>query len=316
MITLFNNTGKKFTSEVSEASSKFDNSRVHVSHGKTRMDVFVTNDKLSAFESLINSDQSSVMNTMDVNTCLYNANKSFEPICVFTKNTNANFLLLAQKLTKGEKVIQVVFNKTFVLAREYEKNNHFSAIVSFRTDVDSSVTIVSADKSVVYETTYEQKDGVISRSIKTFKVSEYTKYDTNKECFIKCYRPLRPTHLVFVHKTELASAKSTLTKNFTIIPVQNIRELNEHIEQYKQFGFTAASLFVDLERNAVISGASQKLLTSLKDSFKRTHLVYADGHTKNESSKPKPKKKVENKNPLAGKKPNNKVSKKKPVVAK
>lgn len=313
MITVFNNTKQTFSAEVNDTFNNRDNRRVSITYGKLRMDTFIPAEQTEDFVKLIKSHQhESNIGEFAAKTRLYHSNKEFLPICVVTKSNGGHFLVLANKLLENERLIHVEYNGVFAFTKDYKKSSHISTIVSFRTDRNSSITLVTSDGQTVRETVFTgTKNGKITRDVKTYKASEYKKYDLKKQGIIKPYRPKRPTHLIFTHTSNLDRAKAIFTKNFTIVGIQNVKELDERVTHYKGIGFTAASLFVDQSREEELSGIDNALLNVVKTNFRLTHLVFEDEFTKNESVKPQRTAKPQNKPPFKkGGKPNNANNKK------
>lgn len=292
MITIMNDTVKPFkvlTEKVTD-TKKMKNRRLTVAYGKMNFDAFFDENDAQAVAATIVGTSAKTSKFLNTHTRLYQSNKEHLPILVASKinSNNANFLFAAQKLTETERVVRVIYDGAFALARDFVKGRHLALVASFRVDRPTSLTVITVDGETVYETKYscETSEKKVTKELTTHETSKYTKFDTSKRGIIKPYRLLKPTHLVFTEKQYLDQAENICNKNSTVITVSNSRELADNIKKYKDFGFTAASLFIGMTKNDKMSGVNAAYLKTIKENFTRVHLVHEDAYTIDLSVKP------------------------------
>lgn len=317
MITIINDTFKPFQAavETTTQEKKMKNKRMTVGYGKMKFDTFFDEKDVEKVAATITGTNHKSAKFVNSHTRLYQSNKEHLPILVASKiNSNsANFLFAAQKLNETERIVRVVYDGVFALARDFVKGKHLALVASFRTDRPTSMTVVTVDGDKVYETTYTctKSEEKVTKTVTEFETAKYTRFDTTKRGIIKPYRLLIPTHLVFTEKQYVNQAEAVCNKNFTIVPVTNTLELEEFITKYKGFGFTAASLFLDESKDEPISGITQTYLKKLQTNFRCVHLVHDNGYTVDKSVKPDPRKKSQQQRRPQGQRkqaPNKKVN--------
>ncbi len=290
MFTVYNNTGISFNTKKWDIKKGRTNLCLSLNYGKKFiMDLFVPEELADETSKNFETATSDFKTWLD-NTRLYYNNKDYAPIAVSTKSNGANFLFLAHRLASSEHIIRVEFDGVFALTKAFKKGEFISTVASFRTDRDSSLTIVTIDGDKVYTTTYSSnKNAEFTRKVTVTPASKYKKYDIKARGTIKPFHPQKPTHLIFVKKNYKVAAESLFGgKNNTIVYFNNQKELNDKITEYKGFGFTAASLFTPVSRDEELAPVEQKFLDIIISNFKTAHHVVEDGYTKVVSKKPEP----------------------------
>lgn len=286
MITLFNNTPNSFRYIRAGKTTK-SNEKVTIGYGRMNFNVFLEEDAVKSLTSYaVKTD--SKFRSIDANVILYFNNLNYRPIAVGSHHkNNANLLILAHKLNDSERIIRVEQDGTLGLEKGFEKGKYLSAVVSFRTDRDSEMRIITLDGENIHTTTYKCHDGFIERTVVTTNAKDFTKYDLSKRGTITPYRPKRPTHLIFTldHKDSVANELFD-AHNYTLVKFKSIKELKEKIASYKKVGFTAASLFVSVKRNEQLNPLEEPAKNIIIDEFRTAHLVYEDTYTVPVSKKP------------------------------
>lgn len=283
MITLFNNTNRPFKFE-HVVNCKNKNDKLSVTYGKMKFDMFLGDKSIEKLKSIIPQTGNSIKSLI-VDTRLYFNNISFDPIAVESTSRNgANFLILAHRLNVSERVIRVEQNGTLGLERSMEKGNHISAIVSFRNDSSSNIKIITLYKGEVYTTRYEcVSGGIVTKTVTRVKAEDYTKYSISLRGTITPYRPKKATHLVFTianEDNERRSVEIFKQYNYTVVPVQDIKELNAKVCHYKKLGFEAATLFTASKREVRLSKLEEEAKNVIVNNFKIAHVTYEDRYTK------------------------------------
>lgn len=317
MFTVFNNTDIKFKTKKWNLKEGRTNLCLSLNYGKRfLMDLFVPEESVQKTIDNFNGANSEFVTWLK-NTRLYYNNKDYAPIAVNTKSNGANFLFLAHKLEETEKVLRVELDGVFALAKAFKKGSFITTVASFRTDRDSSLTIVSLNGDTVYTTKYAAtKLGEFTRTVETTPAKQYKKYDLKSRGHIKAYRPAKPTHLIFADGKDKLAAESLFNEtNNTVIYFNNQKELTRRIEEYKELGFTAASFFSSIskeEGSDALTPLAKTYLKAIINNFKTAHHVFEDGFTLIVSKKQqpiRPSKKANNKE-LKDKKPQNKADNK------
>lgn len=300
MFTVFNNTGKKFTTKKWDKKEGRTNVCVSLEYNRRPvMDLFVPEDKV---QETLNNFTKSEFTTWLNNTRLYYNNKNYAPIAVTTRSNGANFLFLAHKLAEKERIIRVEFDGVFALTKSFKKGEFLTTVASYRTDRDSSLTIITINGDTVYTTTYSATaNAEFTRTVETTPAAQYTKYSTNARGTIKPFSPRKATHLVFTDNASKLAAETLFTVNNTIVVVNNQKELLEKVEEYKGYGFTAASFFTAIGRDEKLTPINTKYLQTIIDNFKVAHNVFEDGFTMVVSKKPVPTKRPNRKPANKGK---------------
>lgn len=322
MFTVFNTTGIKFnTKRTGVKKEGAANQCLSLLYGNRHvMDLYVPEREIETTSANFKQAKGEFVTWLD-KTRLYYSNKDYAPIAMATKSNGANLLFLAHKLKSTERIIRVEFDGVFALTKSFKKGEYITTVASYRTDRDSSLTIVTIDGDTVYTTTYSANaKAEFKRTVETTHRSQYKKYDVESRGTIKPFRPRKATHLVFTTGKDKFDAEVLLNgANHSVISFNNQKELNDKIVEFKTYGFTAASLFSALNRDEPLAPIDVKYLQTIIDNFKTAHHVFEDGFTKVVSKKPElPKRNYKPKNgnrKPAGKKPNYNQNGKKIVAA-
>lgn len=284
MITVINQTNKKFNLKRGVLKEGRENRSANITFEKMHLEVFLKDSQLDSLEKIFSSTGQFKPQSVDVpNNRLYFSNKHYRPISVGnSKSRGADFLLVAQSFEHKERLVSVDHSgAAFVLQAKIVKDKYLSAVISFRVNCPSSVIFITVvgGKFKYSEYRSDGKGNVTSTII--YKPVETVKHlNTDMRSGVKPFRPFKATHLVFTNERDKNDADSLLgPHNHTIVEFKNTSDLKTKIDTYRMKGFTAGTLFVPIGKDEQLSPIETANLNAVVNSFKVAHLTYGTGYT-------------------------------------